>query len=78
MIDLTRLNGVEFTVNAERIELVEATPDTVISLIDGKKIVVKESRQEVKNRVVLYKRSILPLEERMMKKTDMRKENKDE
>ena len=58
MIELTRLNDVKFTLNAEVIEFVEETPDTVISLTTGKKIVVKESRQEVTNLVISYKRAI--------------------
>lgn len=56
MIEVTRLNGSKIMVNAELIEFVEETPDTVISLVDGKKIIVKESRQEIKNLVILYKR----------------------
>lgn len=58
MIEVTRLNGTTLMINAELIEFVEETPDTVISLLDGKKIIVKESRQAVKNLVILYKREI--------------------
>ncbi|MCI8769816.1 MAG: flagellar FlbD family protein [Lachnospiraceae bacterium] len=56
MIDVTRLNGKEVTINCELIEMVEETPDTVITLTTGKKIIVKESRQMVKNLVKSYKR----------------------
>ena len=42
MIDVTRLNGKILTINADLIESVEENPDTVISLINGKKIIVKE------------------------------------
>lgn len=59
MIELTRFNGTKFIVNAELIEMVESTPDTVISLSTGRKIIVKESRQEVKNLVLSYKRNII-------------------
>ena len=59
MIDVTRLNGMKLTVNADLIETIEENPDTVISLINGKKIIVKEDRQEIKNLVKLYKRDIL-------------------
>lgn len=52
------MNDVKFSLNAELIEMVEETPDTVITLNNGKKIIVKESRQEVKNLVILYKREI--------------------
>lgn len=58
MIDLTKLNGKELTVNADLIETVEETPDTVVTLTTGKKIIVKESRQEIQNLVILYKNKI--------------------
>lgn len=55
MIDLTRFNGTGFTVNCDLIETIEETPDTVVTLTTGKKIIVKESRQMVKNFVKLYR-----------------------
>ena len=58
MIEVTKLNGSTVLVNSDLIESVAETPDTVISLVTGKKIIVKESRQEVKNLVVLYKKEI--------------------
>ena len=58
MIELTKLNEINFTVNAEVIEMIEETPDTVLTLTTGKKIIVKESRQEVSNLVKLYKYEI--------------------
>ncbi len=59
MIEVTRLNGTTVLINAELIEMVEETPDTVISLTTGKKLIVKESRQEVKSLVKSYKRDIV-------------------
>lgn len=59
MINVTRLNGEEFVVNADMIEFIEETPDTVISLITGKKVVVKERKEEVIAKVIEYKRKIL-------------------
>ncbi len=59
MIEVTKLNDTKLLVNAELIETVEETPDTVISFVTGKKIIVKESRQEVKNLVILYKREFM-------------------
>ena len=44
MIDVTKMNGLEFTINADLIEVIEEVPDTVITLTTGKKIMVKESR----------------------------------
>jgi len=60
MIKVTRLRATEaeLVVNAELIETVEATPDTVITLTTGHKIIVQESTAEVIRLVVAYKRSI--------------------
>lgn len=58
MIELTKINGVKILINPDLMETVEETPDTVISLTNGKKIIVKERRQEVKNLVKSYKRDI--------------------
>lgn len=58
MVELTRLNGSKLTVNAHLIETIEEVPDTVITLTTGKKIFVKESRQKVKNLVILYRMEI--------------------
>lgn len=52
MIELTRLNGDVFTLNAVMIEQIQSYPDTTITLINGKKIVVKNDEQEVTNRVM--------------------------
>ncbi len=58
MIEITKLNDVKISINAELIECVEEVPDTVITLTTGKKIFVKESRQKIENLVKLYKRDI--------------------
>ncbi|MCM1245662.1 MAG: flagellar FlbD family protein [Roseburia sp.] len=58
MIDITRMNEKPFTLNSDLIETIEETPDTVITLTTGKKIIVKESRQEVKNLVKSYRKEI--------------------
>ena len=58
MIELTKLNDIKFSVNPELIEIVETTPDTVITLTTGRKLIVKESRQYIKNLVLSYKRKI--------------------
>lgn len=59
MIEVTKINGVKVLVNPDLIELVEETPDTVLTLTTGRKIIVKESRQEIKNLVILYRKDIL-------------------
>lgn len=58
MIEVTRLNDTKILINPDLIEFVEETPDTVVTFTTGRKIIVKESRQEVKNLVVLYKKEI--------------------
>ena len=58
MIEVTKLNGTKILVNPHLFEVVEETPDTVITLTTGKKIIVKESRQEVKNLVKSYRKGI--------------------
>ncbi|NLW39995.1 MAG: flagellar FlbD family protein [Tissierellia bacterium] len=55
MIRVKRLNGKEFVVNSELIQFVEETPDTVITLTTGQKIVVAESIDEIIEKVVRYK-----------------------
>ena len=58
MIEVTKLNDVRILINPDLIELVEETPDTVVTLTTGRKIIVKESRQDVKNLVKLYRKDI--------------------
>ena len=57
MIKLTRLNQSEVVVNVEMIEFVEEPPDTLISLISGKKVLVTEPVDLVVNRVIEYKKT---------------------
>jgi flagellar protein FlbD len=59
MIWLTRLNHAPFVLNAEQITHLEVTPDTVIFLTDGQKIVVSETAQDVIDRVIEYRHRIL-------------------
>ena len=58
MIEVTRLNKKEFVLNCDWIETVEATPDTVITLTNGKKYVVAENVDDIVKKVVEYKRKI--------------------
>lgn len=58
MIDVTRINDTTFVINAEIIQTVESTPDTVITLTNGTKYIVKESCDEIKEKVIMYKRRI--------------------
>ncbi len=58
MIEVTKINGVKILINPDLLELVEETPDTVLTFTTGRKIIVKESRQEVKNLVKSYRKDI--------------------
>lgn len=59
MILLRRLNGTEFAINADLIERIEITPDTVVSLVDGTKYVVADTVEEVIERIVAFRARIL-------------------
>ena len=52
------MNGTKILINPDLMELVEETPDTVITFTTGRKIIVKESRQEIRNLVKLYRKDI--------------------
>ena len=58
MIEVTKINGTKVLVNPDLIELVEETPDTVIAFTTGRKLIVKEGRQEIKNLVKSYRKEI--------------------
>lgn len=58
---LTRLNGPELALNPDLIERAESTPDTVITLVDGKKYVVTESVAELVRLVRLHRASVLAM-----------------
>lgn len=58
MIEVTKMNNVKVVINDDLIESIEETPDTVVTFMTGKKIIVKESRQEIVNLVKLYKKEL--------------------
>jgi flagellar protein FlbD len=58
VIPLTRPDGTSLLVNPDRIETIEETPDCVVTMADGKKLLVRESAQEVADRFRAYQRSI--------------------
>jgi flagellar protein FlbD len=59
MIQLTRLNNAPLALNADLIKYVEQSPDTVITLLNGEKLLVRETTEQVIERVREYRRSIL-------------------
>ena len=70
MINVTRLNGPAFALNADLIERVEATPDTVIHLVGGTNYVVVESVEEIVARVREFKAGIIALSHLIEERTD--------
>ena len=58
MISVTRLNGAELVVNDDLIEFIERTPETVLSMKEGKKVTVKESVEDVLSRIVSFRKSV--------------------
>jgi flagellar protein FlbD len=58
MIHLTRINRVPLVLNSDLIEHIEATPDTVVSLISGQKIRVLESPETIVDRVIQFRRVV--------------------
>jgi len=61
MIRVTRINNVEIVLNDDLIEFIETIPETIISLTDGKKIMVKESPDEIIRRVAAFRRMTIPV-----------------
>ncbi len=59
MIKLTRLNNNPLIVNSDLIKCVENSPDTVLTLVTGEKIIVRETTEQVLERVISFRRAIL-------------------
>ena len=60
MIHLTRLNERPLVLNSDLIEFIENAPDTVITLITGDKLVVRESADEIIGQILEFRRRLLP------------------
>jgi flagellar protein FlbD len=59
MIELTRLNGNTMVLNSDLIKTAEASPDTMLTLINGEKLIVRERCDEVTERVLAYRARLL-------------------
>ncbi|MFZ1086860.1 MAG: flagellar FlbD family protein [Terracidiphilus sp.] len=59
MIELTRLNGTPIVLNSDLIKTAEASPDTMLTLITGEKLIVREETAEVMERVLAYRARLL-------------------
>jgi flagellar protein FlbD len=58
VIALTRLNGHPVMVNCDLIEQIEETPDTVVTLTSGNRIIVRDTSQEIQQKIIEFKRKI--------------------
>ncbi len=58
MISLRRLNNKPIMINADLIESLESTPDTVVTLTSGNKLLVRDSMEEVQQKIIAFKRQI--------------------
>jgi uncharacterized protein YlzI (FlbEa/FlbD family) len=59
MIQLTRLNGHPLAINSDLVKMIENAPDTVITLVSGEKIVVRETGEQILERIVAFRRRVL-------------------
>ena len=69
MIIVTRLHGASVAVNCDLIERVEATPDTVLTLVDGSRYVVRESVSEIVDKIRAFRASVVLLAGRLDERT---------
>jgi flagellar protein FlbD len=60
MIRLTRLNGVEYWLNPHLIESIDSTPDTIILLTSGKRLVVREKPEDIVRLIISYRKEFGP------------------
>ncbi|WP_350344957.1 flagellar FlbD family protein [Proteinivorax tanatarense] len=58
MIEVTKLNKKVTYINNNLIEFIESTPDTIITFVTGRKIVVKESPEEIVDKIVVYQNKV--------------------
>jgi flagellar protein FlbD len=70
MIELTRLNGRPMVLNSDLIKTAEASPDTMLTLINGEKLIVREEIPEVVERVLAYRARLLAVVSRRLHKFD--------
>ncbi|MDP8207007.1 MAG: flagellar FlbD family protein [Candidatus Electryonea clarkiae] len=59
MIRVTRLDASELMVSSDMIEFIESTPDTILTLTDGKKIIVRENPDEILDRIIIFRRRVM-------------------
>jgi len=72
MITLTRLSGSVFVLNSDLIERIDATPDSVVTLLDGKKYVVCESLDQNIDAVRMYRSEVVAFGSQLAEQSDRR------
>jgi flagellar protein FlbD len=70
MIQLTRLNGIPIVLNSDLIKTAESSPDTMLTLINGEKIIVREPLEEITERVLAYRARLLSVVARRLPSYD--------
>ena len=68
MIKLTKLNNAEIVLNEEQIEYIEIIPESKVIIMNGKFHIVKESADEIIQRVIAFQKEIRPFEEKIKRK----------
>ena len=58
MIEVTRLNGRRLVINGDQIERIESSPDTILSMTSGRKLLVRETVDEMVRKLITYRRSL--------------------
>ena len=76
MIELTRLNGNPILLNSDLIKMAEASPDTMLTLINGEKVIVREELNDVLERVLAYRARLLAAIARRLSPGDEREETR--
>ena len=61
MVKITKFNGKEIMINSDLIEFIETTPDTIITLTTGKKVIVKDKVEDIIEEIVKFKKKIYGL-----------------
>lgn len=63
MVKVTKLNGNDIIVNSDLIEFIESTPDTIITLTTGKKLIIKDTIEDVIAKIINFKKKVFDLPE---------------
>lgn len=70
MIEVTRLNGIPILLNSDLVKIAESSPDTMLTLVNGEKLIVRESCEEVMERILAYRARLLTRVAQRMKSLD--------